>query len=290
MTVSTSSADRTARARAFVEAHRNPGIVVLPNAWDVGSAIMMVEAGFAAIATTSAGIAYAQGLPDGERIGRTRMLEIAAHIAAAVPVPVTADLEAGYGPRPEDVALTVREAISAGLAGCNIEDATGLAAAPLFEFAHAVERIQAGAEAVKAAGRPFVLNARTDPYLVRRGEDAANFDEAVKRANAYRKAGADCLYVPGSLDAGTIGRLVKAIDGPLNVLGARGGARSSLTVAELESLGVRRVSIGGSLSLAMLSFAKRAVMELRERGTFDYSEHALSNAEADRMMAKYEAR
>ncbi len=268
----------------FARSHVEPGILVLPNAWDAGSAVMLVEAGFQAIATTSAGIAFSMGLPDGERVGRERMLERVAQIVAAVPVPVTADLEAGYGTRPEDVAATVRGALDAGAVGCNIEDAAVDGAKSLLNFELACDRIRAGAEAARAAGVPFVLNARTDPFLVRPGPDAENFAEAVRRANAYREAGADCLFVPGTMAAETIGALAREIRGPLNVLGARGGAAS---VAVLQHLGVKRVSIGGGLCLATLALVRRAARELFERGTFGYAQSALSNPEANALMSRY---
>ena len=285
-------ADRTELIAQFARRHRQPGIVVLPNAWDVASAVMMAEAGFPAIATTSAGIAFALGYPDGQRIGRERMLAHVAAIAEAVPVPVSADLEAGYGPRPEDVATTVREALAVGLAGCNIEDSgvgdDGRSA--LFDIGLACERIRAGAEAIRDTGRPFVLNARVDPYLVGFGSESANFEEAVNRANAYLDAGADCVFVPGPMDAATIGRLVQDIRGPLNVLGARAGMPSTLTVADLEQLGVRRVSIGGSLTLAMLGFVQQSLRELAQSGTFTYSQSALRHPAIDALMADYRAR
>jgi 2-methylisocitrate lyase-like PEP mutase family enzyme len=278
---------QTQKGEQFAGSHVEPGIVVLPNAWDAGSAVMMVEAGFPAIATTSAGIAFAMGLPDGQCVSRDRMLERVAQIVAAVQVPVTADLEAGYGPDPADVAETVRGAIAAGAVGCNIEDATGRSDQPLFDFELACDRIRAGAQAARGAGFPFVLNARTDPFLVRRGADADNLADAVKRANAYREAGANCLFVPGPMDADTIGKLVRGIDGPLNVLGARGGSTSALSIADLERLGVKRVSIGGSLSVAALAFVQRAMRELREHGTFGYAPAALSNASINATMARY---
>ena len=278
---------QTQKGEQFASSHVGPAIVVLPNAWDAGSAVMMVEAGFPAIATTSAGIAFAMGLPDGQRVSRDRMLERVAQIVAAVQVPVTADLEAGYGPDPADVAETVRGAIAAGAVGCNIEDATGRSDQPLFDFELACDRIRAGAQAARGAGLPFVLNARADPYLVRRGADADNFADAVKRANAYREAGANCLFVPGPMDADTIGKLVREIDGPLNVLGARGGSTSALSIADLERLGVKRVSIGGSLSVAALAFVQRAMRELREQGTFGYAPAALSNASINATMARH---
>ena len=277
------------KGEQFARSHVGPGIVVLPNAWDAGSAVMMVEAGFPAIATTSAGIAFTMGLPDGQHVSRDRILECVAQIVAAVPVPVTADLEAGYGASPEDVAATVHGAIAAGAVGCNIEDATGRSDQPLFDFELACDRIRAGAEAARSAGMPFVLNARTDPYLVRHGSADVNFAEAVRRANAFREAGAGCLFVPGPMDADTIGRLVREIHGPLNVLGARGGSTSALAIPALEKLGVRRVSIGGSLSVAALGFAQQAMRELREHGTFGYASAAPSNASINAVMARYRA-
>jgi 2-methylisocitrate lyase-like PEP mutase family enzyme len=274
------------KANAFAERHRGPGIIVLPNAWDPGTAIVLADAGFPFVATTSAGVAFAQGVPDGQRLSRARMLEIAGQIAAAVDVPVTADLEAGYGPRPEDVAATVTGAVAAGVVGCNIEDSTGDRERPLFELELAVERIRAGAEAAAASGVPFVLNARVDPYLVRLGTPAENLAESIRRANAYREAGAGCLYVPGVDDPAAIGELVREIDGPLNVLGARGGAAATLSVADLEALGVRRVSIGGSLAVAALALVRRAAAELREHGTFGYTGDAMSNADANGLMLR----
>lgn len=274
------------KASAFAERHRGPGIIALPNAWDPGTAVVLADAGFPFIATTSAGIAFAQGVPDGERLSRSRMLELAAQIAAAVDVPVSADLEAGYGTRPEDVAATVTGAVAAGVVGCNIEDSTGDRERPLFELGLAVERIRAGAEAAAASGMPFVLNARIDPYLVRLGTPEENLAESIRRANAYREAGAGCLYVPGVVDAEAIGRLVREIDGPLNVLGARGGSASPLSVAELEALGVRRVSIGGSLAVAALALVRRAAEELRAHGTFGYTRDAMSNNDANELMLR----
>ncbi len=274
----------------FARRHTDEGILVLPNAWDAGSAIMMAEAGFSAIATTSAGIAFSMGLADGQRVTREAMLERVAQIAGAVPLPVTADLEAGYGLNADDVAETVRGALRAGAVGCNIEDATGSREKPLLDIERACERIRAGAEVARQANLPFVLNARTDPFLVRRGADAENFAEAVRRANAYREAGADCLFVPGPVDADTIGRLVREIDGPLNVLGARGGSSSMLRVENLQKLGVKRVSIGGSLSAAVLGYVRKTMQVMRERGTFDYAPTALSNAEINEVMQRYRTR
>jgi 2-methylisocitrate lyase-like PEP mutase family enzyme len=275
------------KAERFSDMHLRPGIIVLPNAWDVGSAVVMADAGFPAIATTSAGVAFAQGLPDGEKIAKERMLEIVSAIAAAVPVPVTADLEAGYGPKPEHVAKTIRQAIDAGLAGCNIEDTLNRGGKKLYGFEASVDRIRAGAEAAKKAGVKFVLNARTDAYLMQLGDAKTNFAESVKRANAYLAAGATSVFVPGALDADTIRQLAHEIDGPMNVLGALGGRPAPYTVAELESFGVKRISIGGSLASAALGFVRRMVGEIRKKGTFDYHAGAFSHAEATELFEKY---
>lgn len=278
------------KARRFTEMHAAPGIIVLPNAWDIGSAVIMADAGFPAIATTSAGIAFAQGLPDGERISRQRMLEICAGIAAAVPVPVTADLEAGYGPRPEQVAKTIEDAIDAGLAGCNIEDTSSRAGKKLYDFEAACDRIRAGSEAAKKAKIAFALNARTDAYLSQVGDAKFNFAELVKRANAYLAAGATSAFVPGRLDAQTITQLAHEVDGPLNVLGAFSGSPSPFSVAELEGFGVKRVSIGGSLTGAVLGFIRRSIVELKTKGTFSYPEGGIPNAESGRLFEKYAAK
>jgi len=274
------------KAAAFAERHRGPGIIVLPNAWDPGSAVLLAEAGFPFIATTSSGMAFFQGMPDGEVISRSRMLELCGQIAAAVDVPVSGDLEAGYGPDPGDVAATVEGAVAAGLVGCNIEDATGDRDHPLFELELAVERVRAGAAAARASGLPFVLNARVDPYLVGMGTPEENMAESIRRANAYREAGADCLFVPGVSDRESIERLVREIDGPLNILGARGGAANQMPMSELEALGVRRVSIGGSLALAALALVRRAAAELIEQGTTGYTRDAMRNADANALMAR----
>ena len=274
----------------FARSHTEAGILVLPNAWDAGSAIVMAQAGFRAIATTSAGIAFTMGLPDGQHVGREAMLERVEQIVTAVPVPVSADLEAGYGPAPEDVAATVRGALRAGAVGCNIEDASGDPDEPLFDIELACDRIRAATEVAQRANQPFVLNARTDPYLVRAGTGAQNFAEAVRRANAYRAAGAHCLFVPGSLDSDTIARLAREIDGPLNVLGARAGSASALTIAQLESLGVKRVSVGGSLSAAVLTFVGEKMRELSEKGTFAYAPGAWSNAQINAVMEQTRAK
>jgi len=276
--------DLRAKAEAFRQMHLGADVVVLPNAWDRGSAVMMAQAGFPAIATTSAGVAFAEGLPDGERLSRADMLEICSAIAARVPIPVTADLEAGYGRRPEDVAATIAGAIERGLVGCNIEDADPTVKT-LFDFDLSVARIRAGRAAADAAGVPFVLNARTDPYLLKFGDPAATFAESVRRANAYLAAGATCAYVPGPGDAKTVGRLAAAIKGPLNILAGRAG-RAGISVGEARRLGVRRVSIGGSLMLSTLTYVRDVLATIRTEGVFDYARTAISNSEMNAKMGR----
>jgi len=271
------------QAEIFCKQHRAGEMIVLPNAWDPGSAALMVEAGFPVIATTSSGIAYARGCRDGETLGRAGMLECVAAIVARSAVPVTGDLEAGYGPAPEDVAETVSRAITIGLVGCNIEDSDPQSRR-LIDSDLAVSRIRAGRAAADRCGVPFVLNARTDPYLVGHGDAAENFREAVRRANAYLAAGATCAYVPGPGDPATVARLVAAIDGPLNILAGMAG-RQGMTLDEIRCLGVRRVSIGGSLMLSVLTHVRKVLTDISERGDFGYAVSAITNRQMDAMMA-----
>lgn len=273
------------KAEVFRKLHQAAPILMLPNAWDVGSAKVLAEEGFPAIATTSAGIAFAQGYADGEIISREEMLAVVARIVKKVPLPITADLEMGYGPKPEDVAETVRRAIATGVVGANFEDGIKQAAAPLRDLNDNVERIRAAREAADAEDIPFVINARTDVFLVSGDMGPQAFDHVVRRANAYRAAGADCLFVPGKLDLETIGRLVKAIDGPLNILGGFSGYTAP-PLAQLQELGVARVTIGGSLSLAALALVKRVGRELLDEGTFNYAGDAFPNAHLNKLLGE----
>ncbi len=271
-----------AKAVRFRDLHAGAVPLVLPNAWDAGSARVFELAGFPAIATTSAGVAFALGLPDGERVSREEMLAAVRRIAAAVAVPVTADLEAGYGPTPGAAAETARAAIAAGAVGMNLED--GVAGdGGLFEVADQVARIRAVRETARAEGLDFVLNARTDVFLKQIGEPAQRFDHAVRRARAYREAGADCLFVPGPSDADTIGRLVRGIEAPVNVLAVRG----TPPVGELARLGVARVSMGSGPMRATLGLIRRIAEELRGPGTYTaFLEGAPSHAEIQRLFAR----
>ncbi|HEX6536504.1 MAG TPA: isocitrate lyase/phosphoenolpyruvate mutase family protein [Gemmatimonadaceae bacterium] len=253
--------DLRARAERFRELHHQSAPLVLANVWDVASARIVEEAGYEALATTSAGVAWMLGYPDGQRISRDEMLGVVARITSAVRVPVTADLEAGYGPGPEDVAATVRGAIEAGAVGMNLEDSTE-DPSTLFDIAAQTKRIAAGRAAADAAGIPFVINARTDVVLHQIGEPESRLREVLRRLAAYRDAGADCLFAPGVRDVETIATLVKELKAPINILAIPGIP----TVAELASLGVARLSLGGGLMRAALECTRRLVRELRASG------------------------
>jgi 2-methylisocitrate lyase-like PEP mutase family enzyme len=267
------------KANTFRVMHRGK-ILVLPNAWDVASARVFEETGFGAVATTSAGIAFSLGYPDGEKITPAEMLARIGRIARAVKVPVTADVEAGYGNRPEDAARTAREVIEAGAAGMNLEDATNDPQHPLVELSLQLEKIRAVREAALKSGVLLVLNARTDVYLAEVGAPELRYFEAVKRLIAYRDAGADCVFAPGLRDPETISQLVKDVQCPLNILAGPG----SPTILELEKLGVARVSLGSGPMRATLGLLKRMAEELKASGTYGGLEEGISYADVNRML------
>lgn len=261
----------TDKAAALLALHAGAGFV-LPNAWDAGSARILEQVGFPAIATTSAGIAWSCGVPDGGTLDRDTMLEHIGRIVAAVSVPVTADLEAGYGDTPDDVGRTVARAVELGAVGGNLEDA---GPDGLFDVDEATARIAAARAAVPRG--TFVLNARTDTYFAGTTGDA--FDETVERAVRYVEAGADCVFVPGVVEDDTIRRLATAIPGPLNVVA---GLANTIDAPTLFSLGVTRVSLGGSLARAALSGLERAGRELLDSGTLGFLDDAIGYADLQR--------
>jgi 2-methylisocitrate lyase-like PEP mutase family enzyme len=271
---------QSAAAGAFRAMHRGQRILLLPNAWDVASARIFEEAGFGAIATTSAGIAFTLGYPDGQRISRNEMLQAVSRIAAAVRVPVTADVEAGYGDRPEDAAQTALAVIESGAVGMNLEDASGHANHSLLDLPLQLEKIAAINESKRKMGVPIVLNARTDVYLLQVGLAEKRYDHALRRLAAFRDAGADCLFLPGMRDAATIGRMVKDLNSPLNILAGPG----SPSVPELQQLGVARVSLGSSAMRATLGLLRRISDELKTTGTYRSLENAPSHDDVNRMM------
>lgn len=270
-----------AKANAFRAMHRGPHILVLPNVWDVASARTVEEAGYGAIATTSAGVAFTLGYPDGEKISRDEMLARVARIARAVSVPVTADVEAGYGPRPEDAAQTARGVIDAGAVGMNFEDGTDDPAHPLVDLSLQLEKIRAIREAALKTGVLLVLNARTDVYLLQVGPPEKRYDEAVRRLLAYRDAGAECVFVPGLRDAETIRRIVQDVKCPVNILAGPGFP----SVPELEKLGVARVSLGSGPMRATLGLVHRMAEELKSSGTYKTLEGAPSHGEVNKMLS-----
>jgi 2-methylisocitrate lyase-like PEP mutase family enzyme len=255
---------QAAKADQLRKLHQGPKILVLPNAWDVASARVLEELGYPAIATTSAGIAFCLGYPDGQHISRQQMLEVVSRIAAAVRVPVTADMEAGYGVSAADMAETAKAVVEAGAVGMNLEDVLGTTEDSLVELNLQCEKIRAIRNASRSAGVPLVLNARTDIYLMPIGPAETRFERTVARLIAYRDAGADCLFAPGLTDTETIGKLVKALGAPLNIL----AGADCPSLIELEKLGVARASTGSGVMRATLGLVRRIGKELRERGTY----------------------
>ena len=262
--------------------HRGGKVLLLPNVWDVASARVIESAGFPAIATTSAGVAFSLGYPDGQKISRLEMLARVARIVRAVNLPVTADVEAGYGDRPEDAAETAQQVIEAGAVGMNLEDGTGDAQHPLADLSLQTEKIRAVREAALKAGVLLVLNARTDVYLDQVGPPETRYDEALRRAAAYRDAGGDCVFVPGVRDTETIAKLVRDLQCPLNVLAGPG----SLTITELEKLGVARVSLGSGPMRATLGLLQRMAQELKTAGTYAGLEGAPAHGDVNKLMQR----
>jgi 2-methylisocitrate lyase-like PEP mutase family enzyme len=271
------------KAEQFRKLHREPRILVLPNAWDVASARILEELGYPAIATTSAGIAFSLGYPDGQRVSREQMLEVVARIARAVRVPVTADMEAGYGITAKDMSETAKALIAAGAIGLNLEDVTGEDESSQVNVALQVQKIQAIRETASSLGVPLVLNARTDIYLMPIGPAETRFDRTVERLRAYRQAGADCLFAPGPRDGETIRKLVAALDGPLNILLMPGGP----SLEELEKMGVTRASAGSAVMRATLSLVQRIGKELMQGGSCDFLfDGTIPHADLNRLLSR----
>jgi 2-methylisocitrate lyase-like PEP mutase family enzyme len=275
-------AQEQAKAASFRVLHSGREILLLPNVWDVASARLIEESGFKAAATSSAGIAFSLGYPDGQRISREQMLVVIARIAKAVRVPVTADVEAGYGKTPEDAGRTARAVVEAGAVGMNLEDAIGDSPSVLVELPLQLEKIRAVREMASRLRIPLVLNARTDMYLLQIGDPAERYDETVRRLSAFREAGADCVFAPGLRDAPTIGRLVADLKCPVNILAEPG----SPSVPELSKLGVARVSLGSATMRATVGCLRRIAQELKATGTYSNLEDAPSHAEMNRMMER----
>lgn len=256
--------NQTARTQFFRQLHcQRP--LILPNAWDAGSARLIEATGAQAIATTSAGVSWSAGRRDGQGLNRAEMLQAIRQIVAAVTVPVTADIEGGYGSgSPADVAATVRALVQMGVAGINLEDAPGRDGEPLLGAEAQAERIRAARAAAAEAGGDLVINARTDVFLAEVGAPETRLAEVVRRAAVYAAAGADGLFVPGLLDGEAIAELVRSIALPLNIMAMPGAP----DVAELGRLGVSRVSVGPAIAQAALAATRRAAAELLGPGTY----------------------
>ena len=266
--------------RRFRRLHEG-GTFLMPNAWNAGSALLFETAGFEAVGTTSAGIAFSLGKADTAGVLTIdEALDEAARIAGAVSVPVNVDAENGYGESPEAVAECIRRCIDAGAVGAGVDDYTWDPARPLYDRALAAERIRAAREAADASGVPFVLTARAECYLY--GMPDA-FAESVVRSNLYREAGADLLYTPGVAKRDEVAALVREVDGPMNFVVGKGTA--DYTLAELAELGIRRVSIGGSLLRAAFALAERAAAEMKGQGRFTWAADQLGPPDFDKLFA-----
>ena len=262
------------KARAFRALHDRPGAFVMPNPWDVGTARILAGLGFEALATTSAGLAFALGRRDGEgAVSRDEALAHARTIVSATPLPVSADLENGFGDAPKAVAETIRLAAETGLVGASIEDATGDPDRPIYDASLAVERIAAAAEAARALPLPFTLTARAENFL----HGHLDLDDTIQRLQAFEAAGADVLYAPGLRDMAMIRTVCAAVGKPVNVIMGLAGAPFS--VDQLAAAGVRRISLGSALARAALGAFLRAAREVKGRGTFSFAEGAASFAE-----------
>jgi len=274
---------RAEKAEQFRKMHAGPRILALPNAWDAVSARILEEAGHPAIATSSAAVAFSLGYPDGQRISRNEMLEVVGRIARAVRVPVTADMESGYGTTVKDMSETAKAVVAAGAIGMNLEDVTGDDEGSHVEISLQKEKIRAIREASSSLGVPLVLNARTDIYLMPIGEESTRFERTVERLRAYRQAGADCVFAPGVSDRDTIAKLVKAVAAPLNIL----ASTDCPSLAELEKMGVARVSAGSSVMRATLGLVRRIAKDWMDRGTYDsLLEGAVPFGDLNRMMGR----
>jgi 2-methylisocitrate lyase-like PEP mutase family enzyme len=267
------------KAAAFRALHARAGAFVIANAWDAGSAKLLTAAGFEAIATTSLGFAATLGRVDGTgAVSREEVLANCAQICEATPLPVSADLENCYAREPRAAAALIPLAAQAGLVGGSIEDASGDEAHPIYDFALAVERVQAAVEAARSLDFPFVLTARAENFWHGRRD----LDDTIRRLQAFERAGADVLYAPGLRTLDEIRAVASAVGKPLNVV--MSSADPSITVAELAAAGVRRISVGGALTRLALGAVMKAAQEMKERGSFTWLTSALPGTELKRLL------
>jgi 2-methylisocitrate lyase-like PEP mutase family enzyme len=262
---------QASKTERFLALHQGPAPVLIPNAWDRGSAVLLESQGFAALATTSSGFAATLGRLDGG-VTRDEALEHSAAIAGAVTVPVSADLENGFADEPDGVAETIRLAAGTGLAGCSVEDFTGRPDDPIYPLEFAAERVAAAAEAAHGTGPVLVLTARAENFLHGRPD----LKDTIARLQAYQAAGADVLYAPGLTDLDDIRAVVTSVDRPVNVLTMAG----TPTVAELGAAGVRRISVGGAFAFVAYGALARAAQELRDQGSYGFLTEARGGRDA----------
>jgi len=265
------------KAETFRALHARPKAFIIPNPWDVGTARMLAKLGFEALATTSAGYAFSAGVQD-NRVGRDRMLAHVAEIVAATDLPVSADLENGFGDDPKSVAETIRLAAATGLAGGSIEDSIDRPGEKCYDLGLATDRIRAAVEAKKSLPQPFTLTARAENYLV----GIPDLADTIRRLQAYQEAGADVLYAPCITTRKEIAAIVSSVDRPVNFL--MGTQPQRFTLDELSALGVRRVSVGSALSLAALGAFLRAAREMATTGTFTYTQECAGFGEVSKLL------
>ncbi|MBO6724831.1 MAG: isocitrate lyase/phosphoenolpyruvate mutase family protein [Rhizobiaceae bacterium] len=258
---------------AFRKQHESTFII--PNPWDVGTAKLLAHLGFQALATTSAGVAYSRGLPDGG-VPFDAMIAHCKEIVAATDLPVSADLEHGKGDSADSAAETIFAAEKAGLAGCSIEDSTGNPDKPIYDFDHAVERVAAAAEAARSLSRDFVFTARAENFLVGRPD----LDDTIRRLQAFEKAGADVLYAPALPDVETVRTVCSSVPKPVNVL-----VRPGFTVDALREAGAKRLSLGSKLTTAAFGAVRNAAREMLDDGSFEFSRNEMPFAELQKLFS-----
>ncbi len=255
------------KAERFRDLHKRPGAFVIPNPWDAGTAKILQHLGFEALATTSSGYAFSQGLPD-HGVGRDDMMRHVATIVQATDLPVSADLGNGFGDQPKDISTTIRLAGDTGLCGASIEDSTTDPAQPLYDFNQSVDRVAAAVSMARSMSVDFVVTARAENFLV----GQPDIEDVILRLRAYQAAGADVLYAPGLSREADIRAVTEAVDRPVNVV--MGAAGSGFSVKDLENFGVKRISVGSALSRAALGAFMRAAREMKENGTFAFADDA----------------
>ena len=276
------SSEQRQLAETFRKLHRAPPILLLPNSWDPMSARIFEAAGFPAAATTSGGLAWALGYQDGEKTPWPEVVAATRRIAEAVRVPLTADIETGYGETPDELSRSITDIIGAGAVGVNLEDGMPNPKEPVRTIEDAAARIRAARAAASAAGVPIVINARIDLYLKHVGDEATRFTETLRRAEAYLAAGADCIFVFAVADLDLIKKLTAAIKAPVNVVGRAGGPG----LKALEAAGVARVSIASGASMVVMSTIQRIAEELRQTGEFDILKTSMTRPEAQKLFAR----